>query len=366
MARDSAKKSDVVLSISQATISPQLLEILKCFKLNNVKFHVFIMAKNDNPLLESIKALNVSYQILPEISKFGIGKHFALIIRYLLMNHPKTFITSGQYATLSSMPAAFLFRIKNRIYIRHHSNFHHKYDMRFGLSLDRLMNYCATQIVAVSNVVRSILVQKEFVPESKVIVIHNGVDLKRFHHKDRVVNANKHVFKIGVISRLTEWKGVEYTADSFKEFNSRYPNSFLHIIGASSDSLPKIQSILLSVPKNNYQIESLNLDIPEFLRSVDVLVHVPLEPDDEAFGIVYIETLAAGTPGIFTISGVLNELNNPERYFSVVPPRDSNAIYQKLEEIYFHKSVYDQVPHEWLNQFSLENQGFAYLKLLEL
>ena len=81
---------------------------------------------------------------------------------------------------------------------------------------------------------------------------------------------------------------------------------------------------------------------------------------------MYIETLAAGTPGIFTISGVLNELNNPERYFSVVPPRDSNAIYQKLEEIYFHKSVYDQVPHEWLNQFSLENQGFAYLKLLEL
>ena len=119
------------------------------------------------------------------------------------------------------------------------------------------------------------------------------------------------------------------------------------------------------LPSKNYEIESINWDMPGFLKSINVLVHVPLEPDAEAFGLVYIEALASGTPSIFTISGILNELENPERYFAVVPSRDSNSIFQKLEEFYLRNSVYEEIPIDWLNQFSLQKQGLAYLKLLE-
>ena len=366
MTKDSIEKFGVVLAISQTTRSPQLLEVLKCFKLNNVHQHVFIMADIDYPLLVSIKALEISYQVLPITTRFGLIRHVIPIFLYLIRHRPKTLIASGQYATFASIPIAFFLRIRNRIHVRHHSNFHHKGNMRLGLWFDLLMNYFSTQIVAVSRVVQDTLIKKESVPAQKVLLIHNGVDLEHFRHADREHNDNSQEFRIGVISRLTELKGVEYTADAFKLFNTKYPNSYLHIVGAVSDSLPRVQNILRQVPSEKYEIESINWDMPGFLKSINVLVHVPLEPDDEAFGLVYIETLASGTPAIFTISGVLNELENPENYFAVVPSRDSNAIFEKLEEYYLSKTNYKEIPTEWLNQFSLQKQGLAYLKILEL
>jgi glycosyltransferase involved in cell wall biosynthesis len=365
VAKNSHQKSEVILSISDASISPQLNEIIKCYKLNKVKQFVFIVADDSNLLLASIKSLDVPHRILPPTSKFGIIRHFVSMVSHLFRDHPKTFIASGQYATYAGIPAAFLFHTRNRIYIRHHSNFHHKVGMRIGLALDALMNYFSTNIVAVSNVVRDILINNESVPEKKVTVIHNGIDLEIFKSEARLARAYNQNFRIGVISRMTEWKGVEYTATAFKEFNIRHPNSYLHIVGARSDSFPKIESILDQVPHNNFQFEPVNLDIPGFLQSIDVLVHVPLELDDEAFGIVYIEALATDTPGIFTISGILNELINPERFFSVVPSRRSDAILEKLEEHFFGNSICEKIPPEWLDQFSLKNQGLAYLDLLK-
>jgi glycosyltransferase involved in cell wall biosynthesis len=324
------------------------------------------MAEADYPLLASIKALNISYQVLPITSKFGLMRHVISIFAYLIKNRPTVIIASGQYATLASIPLAFLLRIRNRIHVRHHSNFHHKENMRLALSSDLLMNFFSTKIVAVSRVVSEILIQKELVPSHKVALIHNGVDLKNFRQIDRNLNDYSQEFRVGVISRLTEWKGVEYTAGAFEIFNTKYPNSYLHIVGAPADSLPAVENILNRLPSENYEIESINWDMPGFLKSINVLVHVPLEPEDEAFGLVYIEALASTTPSIFTISGVLNELEDPERYFAVVPSRDSNSIFQKLEEYYLQKNVYEEIPIDWLSQFSLQKQGLAYLKLLEI
>ena len=364
MEKNSIPRCEVILCISDATISPQLLEVIKCFKANNVDQHILIMATEFNPLLESIRLLGVSFEVLPLVSKFGLGKTALAILFRLLRNRPNTFISSGQFATLSGIPAAFFLQIRQRIYIRHHSNYHHKYRMHLALMFDRMMNRLSTDIVAVSRVVQSILIEKENVPRDKICVIYNGIDLERFAPGDRKVTTDTRDFRIGVISRLTEWKGVEFTAEAFRELNSINSNSFLHIIGASSDSSPAVLRILKKVPTEKYLIEPFNLDIPEFLKSIDVLVHVPLAPDDEAFGIVYLEALASGTPCIFTISGVLNELPNPERYFSIVPPGDSSEILVKLEEFYSQSMNHEHVSSEWLEQFSLANQGRSYLRLL--
>ena len=364
MTMDYKKSPNVFILISNATISPQLLEIIKCLKSNQIIQHIFIIADEDSPLLSGVKELDVSLRVLRSATKSRIFGHSLVVFKHLLKHRPKTVLASGQFATFIGIPLAFMLRIKNRIHVRHHSNFHHRYKMRLGLALDNIMNKFSTKIVAVSRVVRDILVQREGVPVDKVSIIHNGVDLQVFNSETRGVLRKNLKFRIGVISRLTEWKGVAYTARAFQDFLLLHPNSYLHIIGANADDFDKVTLALESVPRENYQIESLNLDIPGFLKSIDVLVHVPLEVDDEAFGIVYIEALASGTPGIFTISGVLNELNNPDLYFSVVPSRDQNAILGELEKHFTQSAVHQSVPADWLKQFSLEYQGLSYLKLL--
>ena len=117
MEKNSIPRCEVILCISDATISPQLLEVIKCFKANNVDQHILIMATEFNPLLESIRLLGVSFEVLPLVSKFGLGKTALAILFRLLRNRPNTFISSGQFATLSGIPAAFFLQIRKRIYI---------------------------------------------------------------------------------------------------------------------------------------------------------------------------------------------------------------------------------------------------------
>jgi glycosyltransferase involved in cell wall biosynthesis len=357
----------VVIVISNATISPQLVEVIKHLKMGGQCYRIYLVATPENPLLTAIEEIGVSVIVLNEVSKYGLYKHLIRMFFSLVVARPTVVLTSGQYATYFTLPVAFILGIRKRIYIRHHSNFHQKYGLRLGLKLDQLMNIFATKIVAVSKIVQDVLVYSESVEQKKVQVIYNGVDLSRFRGvwRPKEKTSGESFFRIGVISRLTEWKGVEYAATAFKEFHRRHPNSSLHIIGVPADSADKVFEILEGLPAQNFQFQSQNLDIPQFLSQMDVLVHVPTELADEAFGIVYIEALASSIPSIFTRSGILNELVNAEKYCSIVNHKDSNAILISLEEIYTGEMTFEPIPADWLSNFELQKQGSLYRRLLE-
>jgi glycosyltransferase involved in cell wall biosynthesis len=244
--------------------------------------------------------------------------------------------------------------------------------MKFGIVVDRASNRLATTIVAVSTVVRDILIRDEAVSQDKIAVIYNGVDLTNFRSEPRlseqpstITISNTRLFNIGVISRLTEWKGVEYTATAFVRLQKEFPDSRLRIVGAFADSYSHVKGILSTVASDKYAFEKSNSNIPLFLHGLDVFVHVPVGIDDEAFGIVYIEALTSGIPCIFTQSGVLNELETPDRYAHIVAFRNSEEIYLNLKKIiqdeYHSKSA---VPESWLNQFSLDQMAREYAELL--
>ena len=359
-------KVKVLMVISNATISPQLLEIIKQLAKSGHIYEIYLVASADNPLVRSIDLLGVSYKVLPEVSRSGLFKHLIRMFWFLIKSRPTSVLASGQYATYFTLPVAFFLRVPKRIFIRHHSNFHHKFGLLLGLKLDKLMNFFSTRIVAVSQVVKDVLVSSENVREEKVEIIYNGVDLELFldiwGQKEKI--STDSIFRIGVISRLTEWKGVEYTAKAFREFNLKYPNSSLHVIGAPADSAKNVFDILKELPSGKFEFQSQNLNIPLFLSHMDVFVHVPTEISDEAFGIVYIEALASGIPTVFTKSGILNELENAEKFCSIVEHRDSRAIVNSLEDIYLGKVSFEKIPADWLSNFDLSKQGSSYLRVL--
>ena len=244
--------------------------------------------------------------------------------------------------------------------------------MKFGIIVDRISNRMSTTIVAVSSVVKKILIRDEFVDDDKVVVIFNGINLISFKFEPSnselaSIETGEQVplFHIGAISRLTEWKGVEYTAKAFVRLQKEFPNSRLHIVGAFSDSYLDVRNILSTVPSDTYTLEKINSNIPFFLHRLDAFVHVPVGTDDEAFGIVYIEALTSGIPCIFTQSGVLNELETPDYYAHLVAFRNSEEIYLNLKKMIEGKSDSKcAVPESWLNQFSLDKMAKGYAELL--
>lgn len=213
-------------------------------------------------------------------------------------------------ASLIGLLAAKFAGIKQRIYTRHHSSWHHVYFPKM-VKYDRFINRLATHIVAISEGVKEILYEWEGVEEAKVSIIHHGIDTERF---DQVTDAEIQALQskynplgkspvVGVISRYTEWKGVQYIIPAFKELLKEHPNALLILANAKGDYAKEIKSLLNELPNDSYCEIEFEPNLFALYKLFDVFVHTPIDAYSEAFGQIYIEALAAGIPSIFTKSG---------------------------------------------------------------
>ena len=367
--RKSTSKAHILFLFSDVNASPMLLQIVKNVQQSEYSFKVVVIGEIDLEICKGLQQLGIDPSLISKRSKYGLFWMLVSVTRQLLISRPKTILASGQYATILGILPAYTLRVRRRIFIRHHSNFHTKNRMRFGMFADLIANYLSTEIVAVSEVVKKILVNSEGVNSAKVILIHNGIDTERFlainFSREKLNSFNNNEIRVGVISRMTGWKGVQYTVDAFIMLHSRFPNSHLNLVGAPADSYELIKDKLATLDPSAYTLISYHPDILGFLQSLDIFVHVPIGPQDEAFGLVYIEALASRTPSIFTISGVLHELSNPEKYAQIVPYQDSIAIFNEMVKILEVASLNGEtVPQEWSQQYSLDTMGKRYTNLL--
>jgi len=68
----------------------------------------------------------------------------------------------------------------------------------------------------------------------------------------------------------------------------------------------------------------------ELYSNFDIFVHVPVDRDSEAFGLIYVEALAMKVPSVFTLSGVANDFIEDKVNALVVLHNDSEAIFTAM------------------------------------
>ena len=357
--------------------SEMLTAIVAKLISEKMNIRILLILKSDASAIKEITKLDVPVELWLRKGGTSWLKYIFKIFITIRQRHISQIYCSGQLATLLGITAGFLGRSKSRIYTRHHSNVHHsKTGLRWrnkrALVFDLIMNRLSTKIIAVSNLIRNVLVEAERVPPSKVMTIYNGIVLRKFqcdipHLDRRVLSAEESNYpKIGVISRITEGKGVEYSAMAFCQIAKKYPGAHLIIIGEPSDSYQRVADILSVLDPSKYEFRAKEDRIAEFYKEIDLFVHVPISADFEAFGLVYIEAIASRVPSIFTISGILKELEEPEKYFTIVPYRNSVAIAHAINDyIEGSGNLGRDVPEAWLSRFSLENTAAEYFEVLK-
>lgn len=244
------------------------------------------------------------------------------------------------YGTLVGLTAAKLAGVKKRIFTRHHSDLHHLY-FPSGIKWDKLCNTLATKIVAPTNAVKEILVGLEAVPDKKVITIPHGFDLNYFRDisTDRVNNlrikyrTNDAYPIIGVISRFTEWKGIQYIIPAFSKLLIKYPNALILFFNANGDYATQINKQLEILPKYSYRLIPFENDLAAIYHLFTTFIHVPIDILNEAFGQIYVEALAAEIPSVFTLSGIAADFIVDGKNAMVVPFKNSEAIYNAVDEL---------------------------------
>ena len=365
-------ESSMMVVLSDVNSSPQLLRILQDLQSENCLIEIVFFGPKQMILSTTLEELGFKIKYISRKSKFRTLFDFFTVVNILLKRRPEKVFASGQIATILGISSAKLLKINHRVFIRHHSVLHHEENMKIGLLLDKLANHAATFIIAVSESVEQVLIRKENVPKRKVVVIPNGIEIENFRtrYQQKTLRQNYSIsavnkFEIGVISRMTDWKGVEYTAEAFVELQKIHPQSFLRIVGAFSDSYSTIMGILDKVDNNSFSVEVETIDVPHFFSNLDLFIHVPVNREVEAFGLVYVEALASKVPCIFTVSGVLNQLESPEDFIHVVPFKNSTEILMTMRKIIESKgSRKQEIPIKWINQFDLKTMSDNYLEVL--
>lgn len=244
-------------------------------------------------------------------------------------------------ASILGLSAARIAGVPNRIFTRHHSDFHYRYFPK-GVRWDRLCNRLATKIVAPSGVVRDVLVDRDGVAASKVIIVHHGFDLEYFRS---VSNERKAILQskynpgrqapvIGVISRFTELKGIQFIIPAFSELLKSYPNALLLLFNARGDYASVLEQQLRDcLPDTAYKTVPFEVDLAGIYTLMDVFVQVSIGKEIEAFGQTYVEAMAARVPMVCTLAGIANDFVCDGENAVVVPFSNSEAILEGLQKV---------------------------------
>jgi glycosyltransferase involved in cell wall biosynthesis len=191
------------------------------------------------------------------------------------------------------------------------------------------------QAIAVSADNKLNLLKLFGVPEKKLTVIHNGIDVNKFQfsifknldNSISCVTHNKTV--ITTISRLVEHKGLYFLIQAAKHLNKIENICFL-IVGEGPLQESLMKDVKEAGMEDRFLFIGFRSDIPYILSKTDIFVLPSLF---EGLPISVLEAMAAGKPVIASnVSGIPEEVIDKKTGI-LVPPGDPEALAKAIEEL---------------------------------
>lgn len=195
-------------------------------------------------------------------------------------------------------------------------------------AVNRLFSRFTDSVVAVSEAVKRDVIKYDRVPEHKVKVIYNGIELDAFSFKDRVrarallgIGADAPV--VGNVGRLVEQKGQRYLIEAVSMLRRDFPDIVLLMVGDGPEKEGlKAQARSLGIEKN-VMFALARTDVPDMLSAMDVFAFPSLW---EGLGNALIEAMASGLPVVASDIMPIREIMGPVDCGAVVRPKDARSI----------------------------------------
>lgn len=332
------KKIKVVAVFSLIEHANEFYWYAKYIDKTKFELHCVFLNPSETPIQKEIMALEVPCYFIHYRGKKNIISALFKIMKILHKIKPDIIHPQLFDASFITLTAAWLLGFKHRLHTRHHADIHHKYH-RQAIKYDKWINRLSQKIICPSEQTKSILIEKEFADKHKITVIRHGFDFEDFtvteNQKQEVIKKYEiHGFPvIGVVSRFTEWKGIQFTIKAFEKLLKQNPDALLVLAGASGNYENEILNLLKQIPLKNYRLIKFEKEIYTLFSTFDIFVHVPISKEAETFGQIYVEAFAMGIPSIITLSGVASEIGLFEENAITVPFQDSETIYLSLQKI---------------------------------
>jgi glycosyltransferase involved in cell wall biosynthesis len=237
--------------------------------------------------------------------------------------------------------------------------------------VDRWVGHFVDYFIAVSEANARYLIEEKGLPERKIFVIWNGIDLTRFNpaHPAPIGIKRSIGFDDGdplllVVGRLDPQKGHHVLLDAFPAVRQEFPGARLVCIGDGAlrgELEGKARSLGLEGAVRFLGYQS---NVPDWLAAADATV---LPSFYEGLPLTAIECLAAGKPMVATSVDGTPEVVVNEKTGLTVPPGNAEllaaAICRLLREAELRKRL-GVAGRRWVEEhFSIERQIFKTQEL---
>lgn len=196
--------------------------------------------------------------------------------------------------------------------------------------------------IVLSKAFAELLHQEYGVPEDRIRVIPGGVDFHRFNIAESRLEARRILGWpqdrpiLLAVRRLVRRMGLDVLIQAMRDVARRHPDVLLLIAGKGPLQGELAGMIEASALERNVRLVGFLPDehLPLAYRAADLSV-VPTQAL-EGFGLIALESLAAGTPAVVTPVGGLPEVTRPLAPGLVFESADSDAIAQRLIDLIQH------------------------------
>ena len=191
------------------------------------------------------------------------------------------------------------------------------------------------KIIAISDMVKKDIMQWYGIPENQIDVIYNGVDIDRFHPRNRKYREEirkRHgigdEFVILYVSNNFRMKGLGYLVEALAEIRKEDRRPF-KLLALGRDRQGPYLRLAEKLGISQEVIFAGSTDEPEkYYGAADLLVHPTFY---DACSLTVLEALASGLPVITTVlNGAAGTITDGQGGFVIQSPRDHQALPEKI------------------------------------
>lgn len=165
----------------------------------------------------------------------------------------------------------------------------------------------ADKIIAISNFVKNKLINNYKIPESKIEVVHNGIDTEKYSKKEINHNIKKEHKLVLFAGRVTLQKGPDYFIEAAHKVSKHVDNAKFILAGNGdmlNASINKVAELGLS-SKFIFPGRYTKEEGEKLMSMADVFV---MPSVSEPFGLVPLEAMMQGTPTIISKQSGVSEV----------------------------------------------------------
>ena len=362
------KKRTILQVVNGLAIGGGELKLLELIRnLNPEKYRIVIISVGQGgPLEEEFRRLGYPLIILEKKFAFDLSLIFKLA-KLIKQFRADIVMTTLFYADVLGAYASWLSKIKHVISWEVVTSQYKKRHLYAYRAASKKM----THVVAVSDAIAKKLILERKIPSSKVMTIHYGIDLKKYHFSNKVgekgkLGIDENEMVIATVARLTDQKGHRYLIEAAPKIIRNHPNvRFVFIGDGYLKQKLKTLTDRLKIAEH-FLFLGMRNDIIELLNLSDIFVLPSLY---EGFPNVVLEAMACAKPVIATAVDGTPEAVVDSVTGYLVPPRNPEALSKAIIRLLDNPQnirLYGMKGRKRVEKhFSLENQIRQFESLFE-